>query len=130
MLDSMESARDVEFAFEPQVEGGYHAYAPELPGLHTQGDSLEDATANAEEALALYVEGLREEGRSLQTGIVGAGCRCQLDRAAAGRLRRTTRTPTERPSARATSLRRSSRPTRTLRLPSRPSEAASTTSPS
>ncbi|CAN5568556.1 hypothetical protein BH23ACT7_BH23ACT7_25970 [soil metagenome] len=70
MLDSMESARDVEFAFEPQVEGGYHAYAPELPGLHTQGDSLEDATANAEEALALYVEWLREEGRSLQMGIV------------------------------------------------------------
>ncbi|MDQ3431702.1 MAG: type II toxin-antitoxin system HicB family antitoxin [Actinomycetota bacterium] len=66
----LESARDVEFAFEPQVEGGYHAYAPELPGLHTQGDSLEDATANAEEALALYVEWLREEGRSLQMGIV------------------------------------------------------------
>lgn len=66
----MESARDVEFVFEPQVEGGYHAYAPELPGLHTQGDSLEEAAANAEEALVLYVEGLREEGRSLQTGIV------------------------------------------------------------
>lgn len=66
----MEPARDVEFVFEPQVEGGYHAYAPELPGLHTQGDSLEDAAANAEEALALYVEGLREDGRSLQMGIV------------------------------------------------------------
>ncbi len=66
----MESARDVEFGFEPQVEGGYHAYAPELPGLHTQGDSLEEAAANAEEALALHVEGLREEHRSLQTGIV------------------------------------------------------------
>ncbi len=66
----MESARDVEFVFEPQVEGGYHAYAPELPGLHTQGDSLEDAAANAKEALALYVEGLREDGRSLQMGIV------------------------------------------------------------
>jgi predicted RNase H-like HicB family nuclease len=66
----MEPSRDVEFVFEPQVEGGYHAYAPELPGLHTQGDSLEDATANAEEALALYVEGLREEGRPLQMGIV------------------------------------------------------------
>jgi predicted RNase H-like HicB family nuclease len=66
----MEPSRDVEFVFEPQVDGGYHAYAPELPGLHTQGDSLEDATANAEEALALYVEGLREEGRPLQMGIV------------------------------------------------------------
>jgi len=66
----MEPSRDVEFVFEPQVDGGYYAYAPELPGLHTQGDSLEDATANAEEALALYVEGLREEGRPLQMGIV------------------------------------------------------------
>jgi predicted RNase H-like HicB family nuclease len=69
-MNGMESSRDVEFVFEPQVEGGYHAYAPELPGLHTEGDSLEEATANAEEALALYVEGLREEGRSLQMGIV------------------------------------------------------------
>ncbi len=66
----MEPARDVEFVFEPQVEGGYHAYAPELPGLHTQGDSLEDAAANAEEALVLYVEGLREDGQSLQMGII------------------------------------------------------------
>jgi len=68
----MEPSRDVEFVFEPQVDSGYHAYAPELPGLHTQGDNLEDATANAnaEEALALYVEGLREEGRPLQMGIV------------------------------------------------------------
>ncbi len=66
----MEPARDVEFVFEPQVEGGYHAYAPELPGLHTQGDSLEDAAAKAEEALVLYVEGLREDGKSLQMGII------------------------------------------------------------
>ncbi len=57
----MGSAREVEFVFEPQQEGGYHAYAPELPGLHTQGDTLEEATDNAREALALYVEGLRED---------------------------------------------------------------------
>ncbi len=66
----MEPARDVEFVFEPEPEGGYHAYAPELPGLHTQGEDLEEATANAEEALALYVEGMREEGRSLEMGVV------------------------------------------------------------
>jgi predicted RNase H-like HicB family nuclease len=66
----MEPAREVEFVFEPEPEGGYHAYAPELPGLHTQGDDLEEATANAEEALALYVEGLREEGRPLEMGVV------------------------------------------------------------
>jgi predicted RNase H-like HicB family nuclease len=60
----------MEFIFEPQDEGGYRVYAPELPGLHTQGDSLEDATENAPEALALYIEGLREDGRSLEMGIV------------------------------------------------------------
>jgi len=67
---AMVPAREVEFIFEPQDEGGYHVYAPELPGLHTQGDSLEEATENAREALALYVDGLREDGRSLDMGIV------------------------------------------------------------
>ena len=56
--------------FEPQVEGAYYAYSPDLPGLHTQGDSLDDATANAQEALELYVEGLRENGRSLDMGVI------------------------------------------------------------
>jgi predicted RNase H-like HicB family nuclease len=70
ILLAMESTRQVEFVFEPQAEGGYHVYAPELPGLHTQGDSLEEGTENAREALALYIEGLREDGRSLEMGIV------------------------------------------------------------
>ncbi len=61
---------EIEFVFEPQEEGGYYVYAPDLPGLHTQGDTLEEATVNAEEALALYVEGLREEGRPIGAGIV------------------------------------------------------------
>jgi predicted RNase H-like HicB family nuclease len=69
-LGDVESAREVEFVCEPQDEGGYHVYAPELPGLHTQGDSLDEATENAREALALYVDGLREDGRPLEMGIV------------------------------------------------------------
>ena len=66
----MAELQEIEFVFEPQEEGGYHVYAPDLPGLHTQGDSLEDATDNAREALELYVEGLREDGRPLDTGVV------------------------------------------------------------
>lgn len=66
----MEHTREVEFVFEPQEEGGYHVYAPELPGLHTQGENLEEATENAREAMALYVEGLRDDGRSLDFGII------------------------------------------------------------
>ena len=60
----------VEFVFGPDPDGGYHAYAPELPGLHTEGDTLDEAVVNAEEALRLYVEGLRDEGRSLDMGVV------------------------------------------------------------
>jgi predicted RNase H-like HicB family nuclease len=66
----MATPQEIEFVFEPQEEGGYHVYAPDLPGLHTQGDSLEEATDNAREALSLYVDGLREEGRPLETGVV------------------------------------------------------------
>ena len=69
-LRTVEHIREVEFVFEPQDEGGYHVYAPELPGLHTQGESLEEATENAREAMALYVEGLRDDGRSLDFGII------------------------------------------------------------
>jgi len=67
---NMADVAEVEFVFEPQEEGGYHVYAPDLPGLHTQGDTLDEATENAREALSLNVEGLREEGRTLDTGIV------------------------------------------------------------
>jgi predicted RNase H-like HicB family nuclease len=61
---------EIEFVFEPQDEGGCHVYAPDLPGLHTQGDTLGEALTNAEEALRLYVEGLREEGRPIDAGVV------------------------------------------------------------
>jgi len=62
--------REFEFVFEPQEEGGYYVYAPDLPGLHTQGEDLDEAAENAQEALVLYVEGLREEGRPVGSGIV------------------------------------------------------------
>ena len=46
---------DARLVFEPQQEGGYHVYAPELPGLHTQGDTLEEATESAREALTVSI---------------------------------------------------------------------------
>jgi predicted RNase H-like HicB family nuclease len=66
----MAEAHEIELIFEPQEQGGYSVHAPELPGLHTQGEDIEDALANAQEAVALYVEGVREEGGSLDHGIV------------------------------------------------------------
>jgi predicted RNase H-like HicB family nuclease len=66
----MAAPTEVEFVFEPQDDGGYHVYAPDLPGLHTQGVSLDDAVANAREALELYVETLRDEGRPIDAGVL------------------------------------------------------------
>jgi predicted RNase H-like HicB family nuclease len=45
--ERMPKAHHVELVFEPQDDGGYHLYAPDLPGLHTHGDSLVDASENA-----------------------------------------------------------------------------------
>jgi predicted RNase H-like HicB family nuclease len=66
----MSDAQEIELIFEPQDEGGYSVYAPDLPGLHTQGEDMDDAFANAEEAVALYVEGFREDGGLPDRGIV------------------------------------------------------------
>ena len=66
----MDHPREIEFVFSPQEDGGYHVYALDLLGLHTQGDTLEEATENAKEALELYVEGLREDGRSIDAGVI------------------------------------------------------------
>jgi predicted RNase H-like HicB family nuclease len=63
-------AKEIELVFEPEGDGGFHVYAPDLPGLHTQGNDFDDAMANANEAVALYVEGLREDGESLDSGVI------------------------------------------------------------
>lgn len=56
-----ELPREVEVVLAPQEGGGYHVYAPELPGLHTQGDTLDEATANAKQAIALQLEDIGEQ---------------------------------------------------------------------
>jgi predicted RNase H-like HicB family nuclease len=79
----MPELTEIELIFAPQEEGGYSVYAPELPGLHTQGEDMDDALANAEEAVALYVEGLREDGEVLDPGIVRRRIKCGCERTAA-----------------------------------------------
>ncbi len=44
--------------FEPAEEGGYVVTCPALPGLVTEGDSLEEARCMAEDALRGYIESL------------------------------------------------------------------------
>lgn len=53
----------VPVVFTPQPEGGYTVTSPMLPELITEGDSLEEARANVQEALDAVVEIYAEQGR-------------------------------------------------------------------
>ena len=65
---------DVKFTavFEEAEEGGYVAYLEEMPGVNTQGETLEEAKANLEEAFKLVIEtqrGLQKEESKNKTVI-------------------------------------------------------------
>ncbi len=43
-------------------EGGYTVTVPALPGVVTEGESIEEAISMAKEAVALHIEGLIKHG--------------------------------------------------------------------
>lgn len=47
--------------FEPAEEGGFVVTCPALPGLVTEGDTLEEARAMARDAIRAYLESLRKD---------------------------------------------------------------------
>ena len=50
----------------PDLEdGGYTVRVPALPGCNTHGDTLEEALANAQEAIEGYLQTLKELGRPI-----------------------------------------------------------------
>jgi antitoxin HicB len=59
--------------FAPQPEGGFTVTSPALPELITEGDTLAEAFANAQDALAAVVELYTDEGRPLPAGVVLSG---------------------------------------------------------
>ncbi len=47
----------------PEEDGqGYWADVPALPGCHTQGETVAETIANAQEAITAYIESLRLAG--------------------------------------------------------------------
>jgi antitoxin HicB len=50
--------------FRPEPEGGFTVTCPKLPPVVTYGETLEEAQANAREAIGLYLEVMREDGQS------------------------------------------------------------------
>ncbi len=44
--------------FEKEEDGGYHVFCPSLKGCHAQGDSYDEALANIQDAIKLYLDSL------------------------------------------------------------------------
>jgi antitoxin HicB len=55
--------------FEPAEEGGYVATCPALPGLVTEGDTLEEARQMVADAIRAYLESLAKDGLSAPTDV-------------------------------------------------------------
>jgi len=45
----------IKVVLEPSDEGGYTVYVPSLPGCISEGETLEEALGNIQEAIELYI---------------------------------------------------------------------------
>jgi antitoxin HicB len=55
--------------FEPAEEGGYVVTCPALPGLVTEGDTLDEAREMARDAIRAYLESLQKDGLPIPQDI-------------------------------------------------------------
>jgi len=46
---------------EPSDEGGFTVYVPSLPGCISEGDTVDEALKNIEEAVELYLEPVEDD---------------------------------------------------------------------
>ena len=59
----------IPLILDPLPEGGYTVTSPPLPELITEGDTIAEALANAEDAFAAVVEIYEDRGRPLPSSI-------------------------------------------------------------
>lgn len=55
----------------PDETGGYTVEVPSLPGCISEGDTIDEALANIQEAITLYIEVLREDGKEIPEDYPG-----------------------------------------------------------
>jgi predicted RNase H-like HicB family nuclease len=63
----------LEFRIEVIIEPdgtSFHAYCPAFKGLHTCGDTKEEALQNAKDAALAYLESLIKHGDPIPVGVV------------------------------------------------------------
>lgn len=63
--------REYEVRLEPQPEGGFTVFVPELPDVITEGDTREEALTMAKDAIDGYIETMREEGWKVRRAEAG-----------------------------------------------------------
>ncbi len=51
----------LKVVLEPSDEGGYTVHVPSLPGCISEGDTLDEALANIQEAVELYLEPVEDD---------------------------------------------------------------------
>jgi predicted RNase H-like HicB family nuclease len=66
----MSDVREYTIILEPDPdEGGFTVLVPALPGCITEGDTREEAIANAKEAILLYLESLLADGEQIPEDV-------------------------------------------------------------
>ena len=61
----MSQIYDFTVIFNQTDEGGYNVSVPALPGCFTQGETLDEAKAMAEDAIRLYCHSLAADGEKI-----------------------------------------------------------------
>lgn len=67
------SIREIRFQVRvivDQDDGLFHAFTPDIRGLHACGESQQEALAAINEASTLYFQSLMKHGESLPVGLV------------------------------------------------------------
>lgn len=61
---------NLKVILEPSDEGGYTIYVPSLPGCISEGETIDEATKNIQEAIELYLEPLEDELELTEGAII------------------------------------------------------------
>ena len=64
-VTTVSKIHDFKVFLEPDETGGYVVVCPSLPGCYSQGDTVEEALANIEEAIALCLEDMQARGETV-----------------------------------------------------------------
>ena len=57
--------REYTVIYERAADGGWGAYAPDLPGLGVVGDTFEEAEILIRKGIAIHIESLQEQGLAI-----------------------------------------------------------------